>query len=56
MTQARFAGRGQNSGCNGTGSGNGQGQGRGRGTGYTSKAKMSKVGLCKELEGVGSST
>jgi hypothetical protein len=50
MTQARFARQGQNSGCNGRGSGNDQGQGRGRGTGYTSKPKMSKVGLCKELE------
>jgi hypothetical protein len=50
MTQARFAGRGQNSGRNGRGSGNGQGQGHGRGTGYTSKPKTSKVGLCKELE------
>ena len=30
--------------------GNGQGQGRGRGTGYTSKPKITKVGLCKELE------
>ncbi len=51
MTQARFAGRGQNSGCNGRGSGNGRGQGRGRGTGYTLKPKTLKVGLCKELEG-----
>ncbi len=50
MTQARFARRGQNSGCNGRGSGNSRGQGRGRGTGYTLKPKMSKVGLCKELE------
>jgi hypothetical protein len=50
MTQARFAGRGQNSGCSGGGPGNGRGQGRGRGTGYTSKPKTSKVGLCKELE------
>ncbi len=50
MTQARFAGQGQNSGRNGRGSGNGRGQGHGRGTGYTSKPKMSKVGLCKELE------
>ncbi len=50
MTQARFAGQGQNSGRDGRGSGNGQGQGRGRGTGYTSKPKMLKVGLCKELE------
>ncbi len=50
MTQARFAGQGQNSGCAGRGPGNGQGQGRGRGTGYTSKPKTSKVGLCKELE------
>jgi hypothetical protein len=50
MTQARFAGQGQNSGGNGRGSGNGRGQGRGRGTGYASKPKMSKVGLCKELE------
>jgi hypothetical protein len=50
MTQARFAGRGQNSGCIGPGSGNGQGQGHGHGTGYTSKPKTSKVGLCKELE------
>ncbi len=45
MTQARFAGRGQNSGCAGCGPGNGRGQGRGRGTGYTSKPKTSKVGL-----------
>jgi hypothetical protein len=50
MTQARFAGQGQNSGRAGCGPGNGQGQGRGRGTGYTSKPKTSKVGLCKELE------
>jgi hypothetical protein len=50
MTQARFARRGRNSGRNGRGSGNGQGRGRGHGTGYTSKPKMSKVGLCKELE------
>ncbi len=50
MTQARFAGRGQNSGRNGRGSVNGRGQGRGHRTGYMSKPKMSKVGLCKELE------
>jgi hypothetical protein len=50
MTQARFAGRGQNSGRDGSGSENGRGQGRGRGTGYPSKPKTSKVGLCKELE------
>jgi hypothetical protein len=50
MTQVRFAGQGQNSGRDGHGSGNSQGQGHGRGTGYTSKPKMSKVGLCKELE------
>jgi hypothetical protein len=50
MTQARFAGQGQNSGCDGPGSGNGQGQGRGRGMGYTLKPKMSQVGLCKEIE------
>jgi hypothetical protein len=50
MTQARFAGRGQNSGRDGPGSENGQGQGRGRGTGYTPKPKTLKVGLCKELE------
>jgi hypothetical protein len=50
MTQARFAGRGRNSGRAGCGPGNGQGQGRGCGTGYTSKPKTSKVGLCKELE------
>jgi hypothetical protein len=50
MTEARFAGQGQNSGRNGRGSRKGQGQGHGRGTGYTSKPKMSKVGLCKELE------
>jgi hypothetical protein len=50
MTQARFAGRGQNSGRNGHGSRNCRGQGCGRGTGYTLKPKMSKVGLCKELE------
>jgi hypothetical protein len=50
MTQARFAGRGQNSGRAGRGPGNGRGQGCGRGTEYTSKPKTSKVGLCKELE------
>ncbi len=50
MTQARFAGQGQNSGRAGRGPGNDRGQGRGCGTGYTSKPKMSKVGLCKELE------
>jgi hypothetical protein len=50
MTQARFAGRGQNSGRIGCGSGNGRGQGRGCGTGYTLKPKTSKVGLCKEPE------
>ncbi len=50
MTQARFAGQGQNSGRAGRGSENGQGQGHGRGMGYTSKPKTSKVGLCKELE------
>ena len=50
MTQARFAGRGQNSGRAGRGPGNGRGQGRGGGTGYTSKPKTLKVGLCKELE------
>ncbi len=50
MTQARFTGRGQNSGCAGRGPGNGRGQGHGRGTGYTSKPKTLKVGLCKELE------
>ncbi len=50
MTQARFAGGGQNSGRDGHGSGNGQVQGRGRRMGYTLKPKMSKVGLCKELE------
>ncbi len=50
MTQARFNGQGQKSGCDGRGSGNSQGQGRGCGTGYTSKPKTSKVGLCKELE------
>ncbi len=50
MTQSRFARQGQNSGRNGRGSGNGRGQGCGRGTGYTLKPKMSKVGLCKELE------
>jgi hypothetical protein len=50
MTQARFAGHGQNSRRNGHGSGNGRGQGRGRGTGYTLKPKTLKVGLCKELE------
>ncbi len=50
MTQARFAGRGQNSGRDGRGSENGQGQGCGRGTRYTSKPKTLKVGLCKELE------
>jgi hypothetical protein len=50
MTQARFAGQGQNFGRDGRGSENGRGQGHGRGTGYTSKPKLSKVGLCKELE------
>jgi hypothetical protein len=50
MTQARFVGRGQNSGRAGHGPGNGQGQDRGRGTGYTSKPKTLKVRLCKELE------
>jgi hypothetical protein len=50
MTQARFAGRGQNSGRVGCGPGNGQGQGHGHGTGYTLKPKTSKVELCKELE------
>ncbi len=50
MTQARFAGRGQNFGRDGRGSKNGGGQGRGRGTGYTFKPKTSKDGLCKELE------
>ena len=50
MTQARFAGQGQNSGRDGHGSENGRGQGHGRGTGYTSKPKTSKVGLCKELD------
>jgi hypothetical protein len=50
MTQARFAGQGQNSGRDGCGSENGRGQGRGHGMGYTSKPKTSKVGLCKELE------
>jgi hypothetical protein len=50
MTQARFAGQGQNSGCTGRGPGNGRGQGRGPGMGYTSKPKTSMVGLCKELE------
>jgi hypothetical protein len=50
MTQARFAGRRQNSRCAGRGLGNGRGQGCGRGTGYTSKPKTSKVRLCKEPE------
>jgi hypothetical protein len=50
MTQARFAGRGRNSGHAGRGPGNCRGQGRGRGTGYTSKPKTLKVGQCKELE------
>ena len=50
MTQARFAGRGQNTGHAGCGPGNSQGQGRGRGMGYMSKPKTTKVGLCKELE------
>ena len=39
MTQARFAGRGGNSGRAGRGPGNGRGQGRGRETGYMSKPK-----------------
>jgi hypothetical protein len=43
MTQASFAGQGQNSGRNGRGSGNGRGQGPGRGMGYTLKPKTSKV-------------
>ncbi len=50
MTQARFAGQGQNSGRIGRDPEIGRGQGHGRGTGYTSKPKTSKVGLCKELE------
>ncbi len=50
MTQARFAGQGQNSGRAGRGPGNGRRQGCGCGMGYTSKPKTSKVGLCKELE------
>jgi hypothetical protein len=50
MTQARFAGQGQNSGRDGRGSENSRGQGHGRGTGYTLKPKMLKVWLCKELE------
>jgi hypothetical protein len=50
MTQGRFAGHGQNAGCDGCGQVNGQGNGRGSGTGYTSKQKTAKVGLCKELE------
>ncbi len=50
VTQARFAGQGQNSGRAGRGPGKGQGQGGGHGTGYTSKPKTLKVGLCKELE------
>jgi hypothetical protein len=50
MTQARFSGQGHHSGRDGRGSGNGQGQGHGRRTGYRLKPKMSKVGLCKELE------
>jgi hypothetical protein len=50
MTQARFAGQGQNSGRDGRGSGNGRGHGCGRGMGYRSKPKTLKVGLCKELE------
>jgi hypothetical protein len=50
ITQARFAGRGQNSGRAGRGPENDRGQGPGHGTGYTSKPKTSKVGLCKELE------
>ncbi len=49
MTQARFAGQGQNSGRDGCGLENGQGQDRGHGTGYRSKPKTSKVGLCKKL-------
>jgi hypothetical protein len=52
MTQARFAGQGQNSGRAGRGPGNGQGQGRRHGRGDTSKPKTSKVGLCKELENI----
>jgi hypothetical protein len=50
MTQATFAGRGQNAGCDGCGLANGRGQGRGRGMGYTLKPKSAKVGLCKELK------
>ncbi len=50
MTQARFAGQGQNSGRAGHGPGNRRGQGCGHGMGYTSKLRTSKVGLCKEPE------
>ncbi len=50
MTQARFAGQGQNFGLYGHFSENGQRQGRGRGKGSTSKPKTSNVRLCKELE------
>ncbi len=39
ITQARFAGRGQNFGRVGRGSGNGRGQGHGRGMGHTLKPK-----------------
>ncbi len=46
MTEARFAGRGQNSGHDGRGLENGRGQGCGRGTGYMLKPKTSKIGLC----------
>ena len=43
MTQARFAGRGQNPGRAGRDDlGNSQGQGCGRGTGYMSKPKTTK--------------
>ena len=48
--QARFTGRGQNSGRDGRDLGNSRGQGRGRVTGYTSNPKTTKVRLCKELE------
>ncbi len=49
ITQARFAGRGQNSGRVGRGSGNGREQGRGHGTGYTSKPKTFKLSTIKDL-------
>ena len=47
MSQSRFGGQGRNAGRDGHGAARSS---RGRGAGYTSKPKMLKVGLCKELE------